>query len=82
MDLFSALDISSSGLEVQTSRMNVISSNLANVRSTRSPEGGPYKKQTVLVAADPMGNPFEAHLDREVSDGASKVRVLEIIEDK
>lgn len=81
MDLFSALDISASGLEVQTCRMNVISSNLANVHSTRSPEGGPYKRQALLVAADPMNSPFEAHLDREVSDGARRVRVLEIIED-
>ncbi|VAX15844.1 Flagellar basal-body rod protein FlgC, partial [hydrothermal vent metagenome] len=47
MDLFTAMKISSSGMSLQRSRMNVISSNLANINTTRTPEGGPYRRKMV-----------------------------------
>ena len=57
MQLFSALDISASGLYAERTRMNVIANNLANANSTRTPEGGPFKRQLVVLrgaeAADP-----------------------------
>ncbi len=51
MDLFTAMKIGGSGLAVQRARMNVISSNLANVNTTRTAEGGPYKKKSLVVEA-------------------------------
>ena len=48
MDLFTAMDISASGLRAQRTRMNVISSNLANAQTTRTNEGGPYKRRDVI----------------------------------
>jgi flagellar basal-body rod protein FlgC len=49
MDLFTAMDISASGLRAQRTRMNVISSNIANARTTRTPEGGPYRRRDVIL---------------------------------
>ena len=48
MNLFDSLKISSSALGAERIRMNVISSNLANIETTRTPTGGPYRKQEVV----------------------------------
>lgn len=45
--LFAALEISSSGLGAQRRRMNTIAENLANTSTTRTKEGGPYKRKVV-----------------------------------
>ena len=42
------LKVSATALEAQKIRMNVIASNIANVNSTRTPEGGPYRKKDVV----------------------------------
>ncbi len=49
MRVFSALDISASGLYAERTRMNVIANNLANSNSTRTPEGGPFRRQLVVL---------------------------------
>ena len=54
MDLFTAMDISASGLRTQRTRMNVISSNLVNAQTTRTEEGGPYKRRDVVLRAKPF----------------------------
>ncbi len=51
--LFSGLNISATGLRAQRVRINVISSNIANVETTRTPDGGPYRRQHVILEADP-----------------------------
>ncbi|MGL1933584.1 MAG: flagellar basal body rod protein FlgC [Fibrobacterales bacterium] len=51
--MFTGLNISATGLRAQRVRQNVIASNLANAETTRTDEGGPYKKQTVIFEADP-----------------------------
>jgi flagellar basal-body rod protein FlgC len=47
--MFSAMKISSAGLAAQRKRLNAIASNLANAETTRTKEGGPYKKQIVHI---------------------------------
>jgi flagellar basal-body rod protein FlgC len=59
MDLFKMLSISSAGMSVQRSRMSVISGNLANVETTRTPEGGPYRRRDIVVRAVPLQRPFQ-----------------------
>jgi flagellar basal-body rod protein FlgC len=49
MSLFDALNISASGLTAQRLRMDVTSANLANAQTTRTPAGGPYKRQDVVL---------------------------------
>ena len=48
MSYFSSLRTSSSGLTAQRLRMDLISNNIANAETTRTPEGGPYRRQQVL----------------------------------
>jgi flagellar basal-body rod protein FlgC len=50
--LFSDLNISASGLRAQRIRQNTISSNLANVETTRTEKGGPYRRQFPVFSAD------------------------------
>lgn len=51
--VFTGLNISATGLRAQRVRQNVIASNLANAETTRTPDGGPYRKQSVVLEADP-----------------------------
>jgi flagellar basal-body rod protein FlgC len=48
MRVFSSFDISGSGLTAQRLRMDVVANNIANVNTTRTAEGGPYKRQRVV----------------------------------
>jgi flagellar basal-body rod protein FlgC len=50
--MFSGLDISASGLRAERIRQDTISSNLANVETTRTESGGPYRRQFPVVSAD------------------------------
>ncbi len=78
MDVSATLAISSSALQAQRLRMDVIAANLANAESTRSPEGGPYKRRDVLLEST-AGNSFDDILGAK-SGGA--VRVLRVVEDE
>ena len=57
MRVFSALDISASGLYAERTRMDVIANNLANTNSTRTPEGGPFRRQLVLLSGTEATHP-------------------------
>lgn len=75
-----SFSISASGMAAQRIRMNVIANNLANVNTTRTPEGGPYRRRTVLFEAVEAENKFSSLL----SDATTKqggVRVSGIVED-
>lgn len=76
MDIFTSLKISSSALEAQRIRLNTISANLANVETTRTPEGGPYKKQEVVFRSAPV--PFSGELDRALKTSAKGVAVAAV----
>ena len=82
MNFLDALQTSSSGLTAQRTRMNVISSNLANMNTTRTPEGGPYKRKDVVFAACPLRQSFQDTLKRQIRGTLSKVDVTGIVEDK
>ncbi|WP_028317410.1 flagellar basal body rod protein FlgC [Desulfobulbus elongatus] len=81
MDIFTTFDIAASGLRAQTTRLNTISSNLANAETTSTPEGGPYKKKSVVFRTEPL--PFQQHLAASVQDQRhiQGVKVARIIED-
>lgn len=79
MDIFTTFDIAASGLRAQTTRLNTISSNLANAETTATPEGGPYKKKSVVFQTENM--PFNKHLANSMSTQAQGVKVAKIIED-
>lgn len=82
MSFFKSMNISSSGLAAQRVRMNVLSSNLANANTTRTPEGGPYKREDVVFAANAAsGNDFEGYLDEDWGTQLKKVQVIDIHKD-
>jgi flagellar basal-body rod protein FlgC len=58
MDSFGVFKVSASALSAQRQRMNVIASNMANAHSTRTAEGGPYRRRDVVfsVETDKPGN--------------------------
>lgn len=51
MSSFSSIDISASGLFAQRMRLDTIANNIANASTTRTDQGGPYKKQQVVFKA-------------------------------
>lgn len=50
-----AFDISASGLSAQRARLDLIASNIANVETTRTPEGGPYRRLQAVFASRGRG---------------------------
>lgn len=51
MSFSTSIRVGASALTAQRLRMDVISSNIANINTTRSPDGGPYKRREVVLAA-------------------------------
>jgi len=81
VDFFDALHTSSSGLSAQRLRMNLISGNLANVNTTRTKEGGPYRRKEPVFAARSEGLSFERILASQNTAKLPQVKVVEIVED-
>lgn len=82
MDFFTALHIGASGLSAQRVRMNVLTSNLANARTTRTPQGGPYRRRDPVFYAHPISDEFERLLGDELGDQLRSVEVAGIREDQ
>ena len=82
MDFFSAIQTSSSGLSAQRLRMNLISGNLANVNTTRSINGGPYRRKEAVFAAGPPGDNFHDILRSRRHRQPQDVHVVRIVEDE
>jgi len=67
--LFSAMQVSASGMSAERIRLNVIASNIANARVTRTAQGGPYRRKEVV---------FATLLDKRIGE---KVQVVGILPD-
>jgi flagellar basal-body rod protein FlgC len=76
MDIFSSIEINSSGMSAERKRMNLISSNIANARTTRTKEGGPYKRKDAVFQATPLDG-----VSKEDGSQAPGVLVSKILED-
>ena len=75
MSFMDAFQISASGLSAERLRINVISSNIANINTTRTKEGGPYKRKDVVFEAAPLEK-------KSFEENLKQVKVTEIVEDK
>jgi len=62
-----AFDISASGLSAQRSRLDLIAANIANVETTRTPQGGPYRRRQPVFASR-AGNPGGVDMIGAVED--------------
>jgi len=85
--LFRAINSAASGLTAETLRMDVISNNIANVNTTRTPEGGAYKRKDVVFEPRSFyGYDFSIPNSEKMTDiyelAGTGVRVVDIVEDK
>ena len=79
-DFFDALDVSASALSAERLRMNVISSNLANAQTTRTPEGGPYRRKDAVFEAVPSRD-FASELKGRLDTPLHMVHVVDVVSD-
>jgi len=70
MSLFGSLDISASALSAERLRMDVTAENLANAQSTRSANGGPYRRKEVVLQSTGGGSGFAGALAAARGGGA------------
>ena len=82
MDFLTGMRVSSSGMTAQRMRMDAISSNIANVNTTRSPEGGPYRRKEVVFSAMPQQRNFGEILAGKVDEDIDRVQVVDIRPDR
>lgn len=68
MNFLDAMATSSSGMASQRFRMNIISANMANAQTTRTPEGGPYRRRDVIFGALPAPRTFEEQLRQKINE--------------
>jgi flagellar basal-body rod protein FlgC len=81
MSLFSLLSVSASGMAAQRTRAELVVQNLANSETTRTPEGGPYRRQDAVFESAPQVSPFSAVFQTEMTSGVNGVQVADIIQD-
>lgn len=81
MSLFSLLSVSASGMSAQRTRAELVTENLANSETTRTPEGGPYRRKDAVFTSAPQTSPFAAVFQTELGSGINGVEVSDIIED-
>jgi flagellar basal-body rod protein FlgC len=77
MSLFASLQVSSSGMSAQRTRAELLVENMANSETTRTPEGGPYRRKDVVFTTDPQVSPFSAVFQNEVGTGVSVAQIVE-----
>ena len=81
MAMFTSFNISASGMTAQRLRSDTISQNLANVNTTRTSDGGPYVRKTVVFAERHV-TPFDKVLMTATGMAGNGVKVTKVIEDK
>jgi flagellar basal-body rod protein FlgC len=81
-DFATGLRISSSGLTAQRMRMNTIASNIANINTTSTPEGGPYRRKDVVFEAMPETRNFGEILTAEPDKNLQRVQVTDVSVDR
>lgn len=83
MSLFHSIDVSASGLTAQRLRMDAVSDNIANVNTTRTQAGGPYRRKIVVFESREPEKNFSDFLQNSMENQrlGNGVRVVRIGED-
>ncbi len=82
MDFLTGMRVSGSGMTAQRTRMDAISSNIANVNTTRTPEGGAYRRKEVVFSGMPEQRNFGEILAGKVDEDIDRVQVVDIRPDR
>jgi len=67
MSLFSVLSVSASGMSAQRTRAALLVENIANSETTRTPEGGPYRRKDAIFSSDQVGSAFGSELQAQLT---------------
>lgn len=81
MSLFSALSVGASGMAAQRARAELLVENLANAETTRTPDGGPYRRKDVVFESAPADSPFASVFQAELH-APGGVAVSEVVTDR
>ncbi len=84
MSFETMMGISAGGMSAQRFRLNVIASNLANQNTTRTPEGGPYRRRDVVFAttlSEAEGSADQTTNPESPESQALSVKVVDVISD-
>ncbi len=78
MNFLKSLETSASGLYAQRKRMDIIASNLANIETTRTEKGGPYRRKMVVMGTKEIDQDF----DKIFNSSVKGVQIEDIVEDQ
>jgi flagellar basal-body rod protein FlgC len=82
MDFMTAIDVGASSLKAERTNLNVISMNLANAKTTRTVNGGPYQRKEVIFKETEVQNPFSKAMNMALDQDVKGVRVESIQNDR
>ena len=80
MGLGQALDISVSGISAERVAMELIASNIANINTTRTAFGGPYRRRIAVMGEVPVS--FDTYLSQAEKNISGGVEVVDVVEDQ
>jgi flagellar basal-body rod protein FlgC len=81
MSLFGALSVSASGMTAQRTRAELLVENMANAETTRTPDGGPYRRKDAVFESQSVGSPFASMLQAQMGSGLQGVAVADVVVD-
>lgn len=83
MSLFSTISVSASGMSAQRERAELLVENIANADTTRTAEGGPYRRRDAVFQSAPVDSPFSSFLESQMGGQgqATGVTVSDVVVD-
>jgi flagellar basal-body rod protein FlgC len=81
MSLFSVMSVSASGMAAQRARAELLVENLANAETTRTAEGGPYRRKDVIFSTEPVEASFSSVFEEAAGSALTGVKVADIVVD-
>jgi flagellar basal-body rod protein FlgC len=78
MNFLKSLETSASGLYAQRKRMDIIASNLANIETTHTEKGGPYRRKMVVMGTKEIDQDF----DKMFNSSVKGVQIEDVVEDQ
>lgn len=82
-ELFSSMHIGAAGMSAQRSRMDIVAENIANSESTRTKEGGAYRRRQVVFQAVPTEQRFSEIFKSSLARGSRQsIKVVDVVQDQ
>lgn len=82
MSLFTSLSVAASGMAAQRQRAELLVENMANAETTRTPDGGPYRRKDAVFESAAQGSAFASEFQTQVDAMGTGVKVSEISVDQ